>query len=65
MYRMRRSLDDIMLSLSDFGGPHEHNEDTELTWAVPTEDTEHFPVRTITRADSTRTPACNLAILGI
>jgi spectinomycin phosphotransferase len=39
MYRMRWSLDEIALSLSDFRGPHEQNEDTELTWAVLTEET--------------------------
>jgi spectinomycin phosphotransferase len=40
MYRMRWSLDEIALSLSDLRGPHEQNEDTELTWAVLTEETE-------------------------
>jgi spectinomycin phosphotransferase len=39
MYRMRWSLDEIALSVSDFRGPHERNEDTELTWAVLTEET--------------------------
>ena len=39
MYRMRWSLDEIALSLRDFRGPHEQNEDTELTWAVLTEET--------------------------
>ena len=42
MYRMRWSLDEIALSLSDFRGPHEQNEDTELTWAVLTEETENL-----------------------
>ena len=42
MYRMRWSLEEIMLSLSEFRGPHEHNEDTELTWAVLTEETENI-----------------------
>lgn len=42
MYRMRWSLDEIALSLSDFRGPHEQNEDTELTWAVLTEETGHL-----------------------
>jgi spectinomycin phosphotransferase len=41
MYRMRWSLDEIALSLSDFRGPHGQNEDTELTWAVLTEETEN------------------------
>ena len=40
MYRVRWSLDEIALSVSDFRGPHEHNEDTELTWAVLTDETE-------------------------
>jgi hypothetical protein len=31
MYRMRWSLEEIMLGVSDFRGPHEQNEDTELT----------------------------------
>lgn len=39
MYRMRWSLDEIAVSLSDFRGPHEQNEDTELTWTVLTEET--------------------------
>jgi hypothetical protein len=38
MYRMRWSLDEIALSVSDFRGPHERNEDTELTWAVLSEE---------------------------
>ena len=42
MYRMRWSLEEIMLSLSDFRGPHAHNEDTELTWEVLTEETENL-----------------------
>jgi spectinomycin phosphotransferase len=41
MYRMRWSLDDITLSLSDFRGPHEQNEDTDLAWAVLAEETEN------------------------
>jgi spectinomycin phosphotransferase len=41
MYRMRWSLDEIALSLSDFRGPHGQSEDTELTWAVLTEETEN------------------------
>ena len=32
MYRMRWSLDEITLSLSEFRAPHEQNADTELTW---------------------------------
>ena len=42
MYRMRWSLDEIALSLSDFRGPHEQNEDTELTWACLAEETENI-----------------------
>jgi hypothetical protein len=42
MYRMRWSLEEITLSLSEFCGPHHHNEDTELTWAVLTEETENL-----------------------
>jgi spectinomycin phosphotransferase len=42
MYRMRWSLEEIALSLSEFRGPHEQNEDTELTWAVLTEETENL-----------------------
>lgn len=42
MCRMRWSLEEIMLSLSDFRGPHNHNEDTELTWEVLTEETENI-----------------------
>ena len=30
-----------MLSLSEFCSLHDHNEDTELTWAVFTEQTEN------------------------
>jgi spectinomycin phosphotransferase len=41
MYRMRWSLDEIALSLSDFRGPHGQSEDTELTWAVLIEETEN------------------------
>ena len=41
MYRLRWSLDDITLSLNDFRGPHEQTEDTELAWAVLTEETEN------------------------
>jgi spectinomycin phosphotransferase len=42
MYRMRWSLDEIALSLSDFRSPHEQNEDTELTWACLSEETENI-----------------------
>jgi spectinomycin phosphotransferase len=42
MYRMRWSLEEIMLAVSDFRGPHDHNEDTELTWEVLTEETENL-----------------------
>jgi spectinomycin phosphotransferase len=41
MYRMRWSLDEIALSVSDLRGPHQRNEDTELTWAVLTEEIEN------------------------
>ena len=39
MYRMRWSLEEIMLSLREFRGPHEHNEDTEMAWEALTEET--------------------------
>jgi spectinomycin phosphotransferase len=42
MYRMRWSLEEIMLALADFRGPHDHNGDTELTWEVLTEETENI-----------------------
>ena len=42
MYRMRWSLEEIMLSLSEFRGPHDHNKDAELTWAVLSEETENL-----------------------
>jgi spectinomycin phosphotransferase len=42
MYRMRWSLDEITLSLSEFRAPHEQNADTELTWAVLAEETENL-----------------------
>jgi spectinomycin phosphotransferase len=42
MYRMRWSLEEITLSLREFRSPHEHNEDTELTWEVLTEETENI-----------------------
>lgn len=42
MYRLRWSLDEITLSLRDLRGPHEQNEDTELTWGVFTEETENI-----------------------
>ena len=38
LYRLRWSLDDIALSVGDFRGPHEQNEDTELAWADLTEE---------------------------
>jgi hypothetical protein len=38
LYRLRWSLDDIALSVGDFRGPHEQNEDTELAWAGLTEE---------------------------
>jgi spectinomycin phosphotransferase len=42
MYRMRWSLDEITLSLSEFRAPHEQNADTELTWAVLAEEIENI-----------------------
>jgi spectinomycin phosphotransferase len=39
LYRMRWSLDDITLSLGEFRGPHEQNEDTEEAWVILTEET--------------------------
>ena len=42
MYRMRWSLDEITLCLSEFRAPHEQNADTELTWAVLAEETENI-----------------------
>jgi spectinomycin phosphotransferase len=42
MYRMRWSLDDIMLSLREFRGPHEQNGDTELAWEALTDETENL-----------------------
>jgi spectinomycin phosphotransferase len=42
MYRMRWSLEEIMLSLSEFRGPHEQNEDTEMAWEALTEETENL-----------------------
>ena len=42
MYRMRWSLDEIALSLIEFRGPHEQNEDTELAWECLAEETENI-----------------------
>jgi spectinomycin phosphotransferase len=42
MYRMRWSLEEIMLSVREFRGPHEHNGDTELAWEALTEETENL-----------------------
>ncbi len=42
MYRMRWSLDEISLSLSEFRAPHEQSADTELTWPVLAEETENI-----------------------
>jgi spectinomycin phosphotransferase len=39
MYRMRWSLEEIMLSVREFRGPHERNPDTELAWQALTEET--------------------------
>jgi spectinomycin phosphotransferase len=38
MYRMRWSLEEIMLSVREFRGPHEHNEDTALAWEALAEE---------------------------
>lgn len=42
MHRMRWSLEEIMLSLREFRSSHEHNEDTQLTWEVLTEETANL-----------------------
>ena len=42
MYRMRWSLEEIMLSVREFRGPHKHNGDTELAWEALTEETENI-----------------------
>ena len=42
VYRMRWSLEEIMLSLREFRGPHERNEDTEMAWEALTEETENL-----------------------
>lgn len=42
MYRLRWCLDEITLSLREFRGPHERNEDTELAWEALTEETENI-----------------------
>jgi spectinomycin phosphotransferase len=39
MYRMRWSLEEIMLSLRQFRRPHEQNEDTKLAWEALAEET--------------------------
>ena len=39
MYQLRWSLEEIMLSVRQFRGPHEHNGDTELAWEAFTEET--------------------------
>lgn len=38
MYRIRWSLDEIMLSLHEFRGPHELNEDSEMAWDALAEE---------------------------
>jgi len=38
LYRLRWSLDGIALSVGDFRGPHERDEDTELAWTALTEE---------------------------
>jgi spectinomycin phosphotransferase len=40
MYRIRWSLDEIMLSLIEFRGPHGLNADTAMTWEALSEETE-------------------------
>jgi spectinomycin phosphotransferase len=42
MYRVRWSLEEIMLSLREFRGPHERNGDTELAWEALTEETDNL-----------------------
>ena len=42
MYRMRWSLDEIMLSVREFRGPHEETADTELAWEALIEETENI-----------------------
>jgi hypothetical protein len=42
MYRMRWSLEEIALSLAEFRGPHEQNQDTDLAWAALTEETDNI-----------------------
>ena len=39
MYQLRWSLEEIMLSVRQFRGPHERNGDTELAWEAFTEET--------------------------
>ncbi len=38
LYKMRWSLDDIVLAIRDFRAPHEQNEDSGLTWDALTEE---------------------------
>ncbi len=42
MYRMRWGLDEIMLSVREFRGPHEETGDTELAWEALIEETENI-----------------------
>jgi spectinomycin phosphotransferase len=42
VYRMRWSLEEIMLSVREFRGLHERNEDTEMAWEGLTEETENI-----------------------
>jgi spectinomycin phosphotransferase len=42
MYRLRWSLEEIMLSVRQFRGPHEQNGDTEVAWEAFTEETENL-----------------------
>jgi spectinomycin phosphotransferase len=42
VYRMRWSLEEIMLSVREFRGLHECNEDTEMAWEALTEETENI-----------------------
>lgn len=39
MYRLRWSLEEIMLSVRQFRGPHEQDGDTEMAWEAFTEET--------------------------
>jgi spectinomycin phosphotransferase len=42
MYQLRWILEEIMLSVREFRGPHEHNGDTGLAWEALAEETENL-----------------------